>query len=91
MPAEEFNSMVGTLIKQKKSADVTLYEEAERNWNEIVSAEYLFDRFAREIQILEGIQSKEEMVDALAEFRYEKRGTGFFGVQSKVWRNRCQL
>ena len=70
LPADEFNSMVQTLIKQKKSADVTLYEEASRNWNEILSAEYVFDRFAREIQILEGIQSKEDMIDALAEYRY---------------------
>jgi nardilysin len=32
---------------------VTLEEEVNRNWNEIVSGEYLFDRNSREIQLLE--------------------------------------
>jgi nardilysin len=58
---------VSSLIKAKKTADVTLEEEVHRNWNEILSGEYLFDRHAREIQLLEGCQ-KEAMVKYMNAF-----------------------
>ena len=56
-----------SLIKAKKTADVTLEEEVHRNWNEIISGEYLFDRHAREIQLLETCE-KESMVKYMNAF-----------------------
>ena len=49
----------------KKAADVTLSEEVERNWAEITSCEYLFDRCERTINLLENCE-KEEMVKHIA-------------------------
>ncbi|QQP51802.1 Nardilysin (Narginine dibasic convertase) [Caligus rogercresseyi] len=53
MPKEKFADYVDTLIKMKKAADVTLEEEMSRNWSEIVSQEYVFDRNAKEAQLYE--------------------------------------
>ena len=39
---EDFNQIVTSLIKAKKTADVTLEEEVNRNWNEIISGEQSF-------------------------------------------------
>lgn len=71
---EEFAQIVTTLIKGKKTADVTLEEEVNRNWNEIVSGEYFFNRFAREVELLETC-SKTDMVKYVNGFlaRNEKR------------------
>ena len=46
----------------KSQADVTLNEEFHRNWSEISSAEYLFDRKQQEIKLLESCDKK-SMVD----------------------------
>ena len=53
MDDEDFSHHRNTLVKQKRAADVTLEEEVSRNWGEIVSREYFFDRNAREAEILE--------------------------------------
>ena len=37
-------------------ADVTLGEEVERNWAEIISTEYLFNRYEKEILVLNEIK-----------------------------------
>jgi len=49
---EEFLETVTALSKLKVKADVTLMEEVSRNWNEIVSKEYLFNRFEKEVEVL---------------------------------------
>ena len=59
---DEFNTTITTLIKMKSQADVTLSEEFERNWNEIQSREYLFDRNLREIKLFEDCD-KQKMVE----------------------------
>ena len=46
----------------KKEADVTLSEEVERNWAEITSREYLFDRHDKIIGLLEDCE-KQNMVE----------------------------
>ena len=46
----------------KKAADVTLAEEVARNWAEIKSCEYLFDRCEKQINILENCK-KDEMIE----------------------------
>lgn len=72
---DEFNLTIGTLIKMKSQADITLAEEVNRNWGEIHTREYLFDRHQREIKLLENCD-KSEMVNfvrALIDAKAENR------------------
>ncbi|KAJ7400401.1 Nardilysin [Pitangus sulphuratus] len=46
---EAFNTQVTALIKLKECEDSHLGEEVDRNWNEVVTQQYLFDRLAREV------------------------------------------
>uniref|UniRef100_A0A803W797 Nardilysin convertase n=1 Tax=Ficedula albicollis TaxID=59894 RepID=A0A803W797_FICAL len=46
---------VTALIKLKECEDSHLGEEVDRNWNEVVTQQYLFDRLAREIEALKSI------------------------------------
>lgn len=57
-----FKGMVTTLIKMKKAADVTLSEEVHRNWEEIFSQDYFFNRLSESIVLLEGCD-KQEMIN----------------------------
>jgi len=50
---------VNALIKLKSRADVTLEEEVGRNWQEIMSKEYIFNRNAREVECLKEIGLEE--------------------------------
>merc|ERR1719348_2171860 len=50
---------VNALIKLKSRADVTLEEEVGRNWQEIMSKEYIFNRNAREVEFLKEIGLEE--------------------------------
>ena len=59
---EDFNSAITTLITMKSQADVTLKEEFDRNWSEIVQSEYFFDRLTEEIKLLESCD-KAKMID----------------------------
>lgn len=45
----ELEARVQSLIKLKQVPDVSLDEEVSRNWNEILSEEYLFDRLSKEV------------------------------------------
>ena len=49
MTANELQTRVQSLIKLKQVPDVSLDEEVSRNWNEILSEEYLFDRLQQEV------------------------------------------
>ena len=79
---EDFNQIVTSLIKAKKTADVTLEEEVNRNWNEIISGEYLFDRHAKEISLLEACQ-KESMVAYMNGFLKKNDSRRKLSVQVK--------
>ena len=59
MTEEEFNNVKEALIKLKQCADIHLKEEIYRNWAEITTREYLFDRFEREIAAVESITLEE--------------------------------
>jgi nardilysin len=59
---EDFNDVIRTLIKQKSQADVTLSQEFCRNWAEIQSREYLFDRHLSDCKLLENCD-KAAMID----------------------------
>ncbi len=60
------------MVKDKRAADVTLSEEASRNWSEILSREYLFDRFLRDADNLESRATKSDVCGALS--RLLRRG-----------------
>merc|ERR1719483_1100654 len=49
---EEVGEAVAALTKLKLRADVTLEEEVHRNWQEITSKEYIFNRNEKEVAIL---------------------------------------
>ena len=52
MPDEQFNTSKISLIKLKKIQDPELKTEVDRNWAEVTSVEYLFDRNEREAECL---------------------------------------
>ena len=49
MSESDLETRVTSLIKLKQRPDVSLDEEVSRNWNEILTEEYLFDRLEREV------------------------------------------
>nr|XP_056710677.1 nardilysin-like [Euleptes europaea] len=59
---EQFTAQVSALIKLKQADDAHLGEEVERNWIEVISQQYVFDRYVREIVALKSL-SKEDLVD----------------------------
>ncbi|XP_058297839.1 nardilysin isoform X2 [Hylobates moloch] len=59
---EAFNTQVTALIKLKECEDTHLGEEVDRNWNEVVTQQYLFDRLAHEIEALKSF-SKSDLVN----------------------------
>ncbi|XP_074858591.1 nardilysin [Carettochelys insculpta] len=71
---EAFSTQVTALIKLKECEDSHLGEEVDRNWNEVVTQQYLFDRLAREIEALKSL-TKADLVDWFQAHR---------GSQSKV-------
>ena len=79
---EEYQSMLTTLIQQKKAADVTLEEEVSRNWAEITSREYLFDRPNKDVEQLEKLmESKDNLLKILANLVKEGKECRKLGVQ----------
>ncbi|XP_073936247.1 nardilysin isoform X4 [Castor canadensis] len=59
---DAFNTQVTALIKLKECEDTHLGEEVDRNWNEVVTQQYLFDRLAHEIEALKSF-SKSDLVN----------------------------
>lgn len=64
MPQEEYNEALQSLIKIKQCSDIHLKEEVKRNWGEINSCEYAFDRLEREVQHISNI-TKDEVIHFL--------------------------
>ncbi|XP_040583700.1 nardilysin [Lepeophtheirus salmonis] len=52
----KFAEYLKTMIKKKKTADVTLEEEMNRNWKEIISRDYLFERNKLQASLYENNQ-----------------------------------
>lgn len=55
MTDDEFSNVKEALIKMKQTVDIDLTEEINKNWAEITTGEYLFDRLEREIIAIDGI------------------------------------
>jgi nardilysin len=49
MRETELEEVRSSLIKLKQLSDIHLKEEVSRNWNEITSGDYIFDRLEREV------------------------------------------
>uniref|UniRef100_A0A6I8P7N4 Nardilysin convertase n=1 Tax=Ornithorhynchus anatinus TaxID=9258 RepID=A0A6I8P7N4_ORNAN len=65
---DAFNAQVTALIKLKECEDTHLGEEVDRNWNEVVTQQYLFDRLAHEIEALKSF-TKSDLVSWFGEHR----------------------
>uniref|UniRef100_A0A8C6UNY0 Nardilysin a (N-arginine dibasic convertase) n=1 Tax=Neogobius melanostomus TaxID=47308 RepID=A0A8C6UNY0_9GOBI len=65
---EAFSTQVTALVKLKECEDTHLGEEVDRNWAEVLTQQYVFDRLHREIAALKQI-TKEELVSWFQEHR----------------------
>ncbi|XP_061488942.1 nardilysin [Rhineura floridana] len=72
MTEEAFKTQVTALIKLKECEDSHLGEEVDRNWTEVVTQQYLFDRLVREIEALKSL-SQSELVDWFQAHRGKER------------------
>ncbi|PNF37373.1 hypothetical protein B7P43_G17280 [Cryptotermes secundus] len=59
MKEKELEEVRSSLIKLKQLSDIHLKEEVSRNWNEISSGDYLFDRLEREVSCIKDIKMPE--------------------------------
>ncbi|XP_034562091.1 nardilysin b [Notolabrus celidotus] len=65
---EAFKTQVNALIKLKECEDAHLGEEVDRNWFEVVTQQYVFNRLNKEIEALK-LFSQEELVSWFLEHR----------------------
>ncbi|XP_035529569.1 nardilysin-like [Morone saxatilis] len=65
---EAFNTQVTALVKLKECEDTHLGEEVDRNWAEVVTQQYVFDRLNREIEALKQM-TRTELVSWFKEHR----------------------
>ncbi|XP_033249666.1 nardilysin-like [Drosophila miranda] len=63
----EFDDVRETLISGKRLGEPSLDEEVMRNWSEIVTSEYFFDRKEKQIKTLNGL-TKRDVLDLLLDF-----------------------
>lgn len=57
---EDFKSQVDSLIELKEHEDLSLADEADRNWTEVLDQTYIFNRKRREVEILRKL-TKEDL------------------------------
>uniref|UniRef100_A0A8C9W1X3 Nardilysin b (N-arginine dibasic convertase) n=1 Tax=Scleropages formosus TaxID=113540 RepID=A0A8C9W1X3_SCLFO len=65
---DAFKTQVTALIKLKECEDTHLGEEVDRNWFEVLSQQYVFDRLGKEIDALKQM-TKAELVSCFMEHR----------------------
>uniref|UniRef100_A0A4W6D3K5 Nardilysin b (N-arginine dibasic convertase) n=1 Tax=Lates calcarifer TaxID=8187 RepID=A0A4W6D3K5_LATCA len=65
---EAFRTQVTALIKLKECEDAHLGEEVDRNWFEVVTQQYVFDRLSKEIEALK-LFTQDELVSWFLEHR----------------------
>uniref|UniRef100_A0A673C4T2 Nardilysin-like n=1 Tax=Sphaeramia orbicularis TaxID=375764 RepID=A0A673C4T2_9TELE len=69
---DAFKTQVTALIKLKECEDAHLGEEVDRNWFEVVTQQYVFDRLNKEIEALK-LFSQAELVSWFLEHRNSSR------------------
>lgn len=52
---KDLDSIKEAVIKLKQCADIHLKEEVDRNWSEIITGDYMFDRIENELSMIEHI------------------------------------
>jgi nardilysin len=52
MQGKELEEVRSSLIKLKQQSDLRLKNEVSRNWDEIMSGDYMFDRQEREVSVV---------------------------------------
>ncbi|XP_067391576.1 nardilysin-like [Emydura macquarii macquarii] len=67
-----FSTQVSALIHIKECEDSYLGEEVDRNWNEIMTQQYLFDRLAHEVEALKSL-TKSDLVNWFQAHRGKER------------------
>lgn len=56
LKSPDFDDVLQSLIKLKQCSDLHLKEEVDRNWEEILNQEYIFDRKSREVEFLKDLK-----------------------------------
>ncbi|KAK3915014.1 Nardilysin [Frankliniella fusca] len=56
LKSPEFDEVLQSLIKLKQCTDLHLKEEVDRNWEEILNQDYIFDRKSREVEFLKDLK-----------------------------------
>ncbi|KAM8888335.1 nardilysin b [Synchiropus picturatus] len=65
---EAFSTQVSALVELKQCEDAHLGEEVDRNWFEVITQQYVFDRLSREIAALQSF-TKAELVSWFLDHR----------------------
>ncbi|XP_054652769.1 nardilysin-like [Dunckerocampus dactyliophorus] len=65
---DAFTTQVTALVKLKECEDTHLGEEVDRNWTEVVTQQYVFDRLNREVEALKQM-SRDELLSWFQEHR----------------------
>jgi secreted Zn-dependent insulinase-like peptidase len=73
MTEESFDSLRNARILTKSGPDLHLKEEADRNFDEIVSFNHCFDRLKKEVKFLKEIKHKEFKRWAINELKNTQR------------------
>uniref|UniRef100_A0A1B0CFG8 Uncharacterized protein n=1 Tax=Lutzomyia longipalpis TaxID=7200 RepID=A0A1B0CFG8_LUTLO len=80
MSTEDYHHARDSLIKTKLIPDVQLKDEVLRNWDEIVTEQYIFDRIAKEVEILGNI-SQEKMIEFYQKYAVDEQFTRKLSIQ----------
>ena len=62
---EEFDKMISTLVKKVKTVDTNLGDEFSRNWNRIMSKDYMFDVLVEDAKMLSACK-KEDVIESIS-------------------------
>ncbi|XP_059612508.1 nardilysin [Phlebotomus argentipes] len=74
MSPEDYKNARESVIKTKLMPDVQLRDEVTRNWGEIVTEQYVFDRINKEVEILRNI-SQEQLIEFLQKYAFDEKFT----------------
>ncbi|KAH1166407.1 hypothetical protein KIL84_015579 [Mauremys mutica] len=81
-----FRTQVSALIHIKECEDSYLGEEVDRNWNEIMTQQYLFDRLAHEVEALQSL-TKSDLVDWFQAHRGKERKALSIHMLKNLYKN----
>ena len=62
MKESDFENHVTSMVKERQATDLALEDEVLRNWYEVTTQEYVFDRQHREVSVVCTLQYKQVTV-----------------------------